>query len=29
LLQGERSGIELPAVDPKRVRAILDAEKLK
>jgi len=29
LLQVERSGIEPPAVDPKRVQAILDADKPK
>jgi hypothetical protein len=28
-LQVERAGIEPPAVDPKRVQAILDADKLK
>ncbi|MGC2198637.1 MAG: NAD-binding protein, partial [Stellaceae bacterium] len=29
LLQVERSGVEPPAVDPKRVQAILDADKPK
>jgi len=29
LLQAERSGIEPPAVDPKQVQAILDADKPK
>jgi hypothetical protein len=29
LLQVERSGIEPPAVDPKRVQAIRDADKQK
>ena len=29
LLQVERSGVEPPAVDPKRVQAILDADKQK
>jgi hypothetical protein len=29
LLQVERAGIEPPAVDPKRVQAILDADKPK
>jgi len=29
LLQVERSGIELPAVDSKQVQAILDADKPK
>jgi 3-hydroxyisobutyrate dehydrogenase-like beta-hydroxyacid dehydrogenase len=29
LLQVERSGIELPALDPERVQAILDADKPK
>ncbi len=29
LLQVERSGIEPPAVDPKRVQAVLDADKPK
>ena len=29
LLQVERSGIEPPAVDPKRVQAILDVDKPK
>jgi len=29
LLQVERSGIEPPAVDPKQVQAILDADKPK
>jgi hypothetical protein len=27
ILQVERSGIEPPAVDPKRVQSILDADK--
>jgi len=29
LLQVERSGVEPPAVDPKQVQAILDADKQK
>jgi hypothetical protein len=29
LLQVERSGIEPPAVDPKRIAAVLDADKQK